>query len=70
MDKCEQTVSEFTKKPKYMIISNRRADDDIDINLGGEGITRVSQHNFLGVIIDDKLKFEGHLNSLYGIISQ
>ena len=48
------------QKNNYMIISNRRAVDDIDINLCGGATTRVSQHKFLGVIIDDKLKFEGH----------
>ena len=58
------------QKTNYMIISNRRAVDDIDINLGGEAITRVSQHKFLGVIIDDKLKFGGHINSLCNKISQ
>ena len=47
-----------------MMESNRRAVDVININLGGEAIPRVSQHKFLGVIIDDHLKFEGHINLL------
>ena len=46
-----------------MIISNRRAVDDIYINVGGEAITRVSEHKFLSFIIDDKLEFEGEIRA-------
>ena len=63
-------LSIYVQKTNYMIMSSRRVTDDIDIKPGGELISRASHHKFLGAIIDDRLKFYGHINLLCNKVSQ
>ena len=53
-----------------MIISNRNQIENINISLSGQPIARTSNHKFLGVFIDDKLKFDIHINKLCSKVSQ
>ena len=52
------------QKTNYMIISNRHQIENIKFSLSGPPIARTSRHKFLGVFIDDKLKFDTHINKL------
>jgi len=58
------------QKTNYMIISNRNQSENINISLSGQLIARTSNHKFLGVFIDDKLKFDIHINKLCSEVFQ
>lgn len=50
-------------KTKYMVITLRRNfDRDVNIEIGGSKIDRVAEYKYLGVIIDDCLNFNAHLD--------
>ena len=51
-------------KTSYMIHGNIGSLPPPDIRIANELIGRTSQANFLGVIIDDQLKFDDHVNKL------
>ena len=58
------------QKSNYMIISNRARTNNLNLKLGGENIGRVTDHKFLGVTIDETLKFDVHINKLCAKVSQ
>ena len=53
-------------KTSYMIHGNINfnPNDGLDICIANQVLTKTSSANFLGVIIDDKLRFEDHVNKL------
>jgi len=51
-------------KTKYMIISSRTFQGDCHISIDNERIDRVNEIKYLGVVIDDKLKFNSHINTV------
>ena len=58
------------QKTNYMIISNRMGHDDLNICLNGQSIERTDNHKFLGVLIDDKLRFNKHVEMLCSKMAQ
>ena len=59
-----------SQKTNYMITSNRNQIQNTNISLSGQPIAETSNHKFLGVFIDDKLKFDMHINKLCSEVSQ
>ena len=62
-------------KTKFMIISRSRTNENASVEIYGEIIERVGEIKYLGVIIDDKLKFDVHIDNVikkiakkYGIL--
>ena len=53
-----------------MIISNRNQIENINISLSGQPVARTFNHKFLGVFIDDELKFDIHINKLCSKVFQ
>ena len=54
-----------------MVVSNRRVPETYpDILIGGRTISRVHSYRFLGVILDEKLKFNYHISHIRGKISK
>ena len=51
-------------KTVAMMITNKRKTRNYDIKLGGENIKWVKEFKYLGVIIDDKLKFNKHIDAM------
>ena len=50
------------KKTHYMVFSPPKVNQDISpVNMNGEKINRVSSTRFLGVVIDDKLRWNEHI---------
>ena len=58
------------KKTKYMIFSNRRDIEDIDIRISNTKIERTYEERFLGVIMDSKLSWNAHRQKLASKLSQ
>ena len=61
-----------TKKTKSMVISNKKSDTDrqIKIHVNNDKLEQVSDFKYLGVWIDDKLKFNTHISKLASKISK
>jgi hypothetical protein len=61
-------------KTEYMIIGSRnnlsKINVDPTIKIGGESVNRVKTTNSLGVVIDDKLKREDHIDSISKKVSK
>ena len=57
-DKLSLNVQETNQ----MIISNRNQLENIKFSLSGQPIARTFNKKFLGVFIDDKFKFDIHIN--------
>ena len=57
------------KKTSYMIIWNRTKIENINVSMNGQPIARTFHHKFLGPVIDDKLKFDMHINKLCSKVS-
>ena len=57
-------------KTTYMIVSDRAMIGDLDLSVGGGAINRVLSHRFLGVVIDERLRFCDHINLICGKISR
>ena len=57
------------KKTKYMIFSNRKCNENLNIRLNGITIKRTKCERFLGVLLDDKLSFKQHIAKLATKIS-
>ena len=62
-------------KTKFMVISRNRVNVDVSVVIDDETIDRVREIKYLGVIIDDKLKFNSHIDNVikkiakkYGIL--
>ena len=53
-------------KTEYMIIGSRHRLKKIELNpeitIGGQSVKRVKTTKYLGMIIDDKLRWEGHVD--------
>ena len=51
------------KKTHYMVFSNTKVkSDNAELKIEGETISEVSKTKFLGVIIDNKLNWQHHIN--------
>lgn len=48
-------------KTKFMVFTNQKCPEDISLNINGSLIERVSEFKFLGVFIDEKLKWKSHI---------
>ena len=52
-----------TNKTKYMIITNNNKEYEIkSLNIGKSQIQLVQEYKYLGIIIDNKLKWDKHVN--------
>ncbi len=62
------------KKTKYVIFGTRNKLEhvtrDLNLEIGSEQIERVSHMKYLGVILDDKLTFDEHINYTHSKASQ
>ena len=56
------------EKTEYMIVGSRprlnKINNDLEIELGGNNIKRVKETKTLGVIVDDQLNWQTHLDSI------
>uniref|UniRef100_A0A669CTI2 Reverse transcriptase domain-containing protein n=1 Tax=Oreochromis niloticus TaxID=8128 RepID=A0A669CTI2_ORENI len=48
-------------KTKFMIFGNRVKQDEVILSIDGVPIERVTELRFLGVVLDDKLKWKSHI---------
>ena len=63
-DWCSQAEVELNvKKTEILNLSKKR--NDVEIEMSGEKVTFKQSLKYLGVVIDDKLKFKAHLEHLY-----
>lgn len=54
-----------TVKTKFMIMKNKnKLEIDLDIKIKGEKITKIDKIKYLGLIIDEKLNWESHIQKL------
>lgn len=67
---CVNRLSLNVSKTTYMVISNRDIPPLIDIRIRGIQLVRSHCAKFLGVFIDDKLRFEDHIRSVHMKISR
>ena len=51
-------------KSEYLLISNRKPENIPQVYIGPDEVTRKNHVKYLGLEIDDKLKFQSHLGSL------
>ena len=55
-----------TSKTEYIIVSSRerlgKSEDDINFKLGNNKVRKVKETNTLGVIVDDQLNWNSHIN--------
>ena len=47
-----------------MILSNRTNKENVSLTLNSNNISRVTSHKFLGVMFDETLKFDVHINKI------
>jgi hypothetical protein len=66
---CVNRLSLNIKKTTYMIFANKNI-SNIDISIRTNTINRVNKHKFLGVIIDEKLKFSEQINMVASKVSR
>ncbi len=63
-----------TKKTKYVIFGTRASlehiPEDLNIRIANEKIERVKYMKYLGMILDEKLTFDEHINQTYTKASQ
>jgi hypothetical protein len=63
-----------TSKTEYMIVGSRqrvsKIDDEAEIKLGDNKIKKVSETKTLGVIVDDQLKWNSHINTVATKVSK
>ena len=59
-----------TTKTRYMIIHNRSKPPNLNLKIENSPILRASSHKFLGIFIDETLKFDVHVNQLCSKISR
>ena len=58
---CCNRLSLNVSKTKYMITTNRDSRNHPEVKIRGTTVSEVSEVNFLGIKIDDKLKFDSHV---------
>lgn len=59
---CGNRLKLNINKTKYMIITRRNFNDlNVELKINNESIQRVDSIKYLGIIIDNKLKFEEHI---------
>lgn len=59
---CHNKLKINIDKTKYMLMTRRTVDPDIiTLNIANNPLQRVDKIKYLGIIIDDKLKFDEHL---------
>ena len=58
------------EQTKFMILPKRANKEDLSLTLNGNNISRVTFHNFQGVLIDEILKFKVHINKVCTKVSQ
>ena len=51
-------------KTNYMIFCKTKYKDNIQISIGNKLIDKVSETNFLGVIVDDQLNWQSHIKQI------
>ena len=52
-------------KTKYMLVSNKKEEGNSTITIGDQPLCKVSQYEYLGVIIDKELKMVSHVDSMF-----
>ena len=57
-------------KTKFMIFSNYKLDNQVNIQVDGVEIERVSENKFLGVIIDDKINWKSHIKYIHNKLAR
>ena len=57
-------------KTYYIIFTTRYLPDDIMVTIGEQAIERKLSGKFLGMILDDKLTFKEHINTIKGKVSK
>ena len=63
-------INENEQKTNYMFFSHSSQIENINISLSGQPIAKTSNHKFRGIFIDDKMKFDKHINKLCSKLSQ
>ena len=61
---CSNRLSINVSKTKFMIFSNRKVSNVRSIELHNEPLEHVSSVRFLGVELDENLKFNLHINNI------
>ena len=51
-------------KTNFLVISRNRVNENVSVVIDNEAIDRVREIKYLGVIIDDKLKFNSHIDNV------
>ena len=63
-----------TSKTEYMMVGSRqklgKGEDDTHIKLGDNKIKKVKETKTLGVIVDDQLKWNSHINTVFTKVSK
>lgn len=67
---CHSRLALNIEKTKFMIVSNTRANYHIDIKIGNSSIEQVKEFKYLGVILDNSLSFEKHVDTLCKKLNQ
>ena len=57
-------------KCNYMLITNKRVEADPSIFIDGVRLERATKFKYLGIVLDEKLKFHGHIDKLRGKLSR
>ncbi len=57
-------------KTKFMIFSNYKIDNKVNLQVDGVAIERVFENKFLGVIIDDKISWKSHIKYICSKLSR
>ena len=85
MNELQSTINESFPKIRSWLLANRLSlsvpktfyqlytndvDQNIHIPVGGSCLKRASTVKYLGVLIDDDLKFKSHVNKVSGVISR
>jgi hypothetical protein len=67
---CSNRLSLNISKTCYMIFTNRDKNCNKQLFIRNNAISRVNEAKFLGVTIDDRLTFRGHIKSVRGRIGR
>ena len=71
LDWCRYNkMSLNAQKCKFMLISSKHVDINPIIRIGNEEVEKVDNYKYLGLMIDDKLRYDGHIEVLSGKLSQ
>ena len=61
---CYNKLSLNPSKCSYMLLTNRNVEIDPIIELDGEQLSRAHEFKYLGIFLDDKLKYQKHIEYL------